>query len=463
VTTIAIEVNDAGITVAAPDRVLAVEPGYALVEKDGIVTGAAAYAQARLRPRNVSNRYWAELSLESGTGGIPGIRNSAELAFAQLARIWEQFKSAASDVVLVVPGNYDKTRLGLLLGLTQECGMPVRAMVDVAAAASTRPYPGRQLLYVNAGLHRFVVTPLRQENNEATALEEKTLAKTGIAELNDLFAKRIRDMFVLATRFDPFHRADSEQALYDRLPQWLEQLRDAASIEALLPVDGEEFRVTVERSRLLGVAVGPYKALVQLIAQAREPRAALAVQVSDRLARQPGLAAELARLDDTVVIVHEVGHAARAVLAAVDKLPAGGQVKLLRRLAWREAPAEAVTPASTVASPVPAPERETVKTTRPTHVVYRGIAYRINGEGLLIGRAHVDDRQVLVIDDQSSGVSRSHCEIALADGELVVRDLSSYGTFVNEKRISGQEILRPADVIRIGSPGAELQLVRVET
>jgi pSer/pThr/pTyr-binding forkhead associated (FHA) protein len=69
---------------------------------------------------------------------------------------------------------------------------------------------------------------------------------------------------------------------------------------------------------------------------------------------------------------------------------------------------------------------------------------------------------MLVIDDQSSGVSRSHCELALADGELVVRDLSSYGTFVNEKRISGQEVLRPADVIRIGSPGAELELVRVE-
>jgi hypothetical protein len=459
VTTIAIEINDAGITIAAADRVLAVEPGYALVEKDGIVTGAAAYAQARVRPRNVSNRYWAELSLESGTGVIPGVRNSAELAFAQLARIWERFKSAASNVVLVVPGNYDKTRLGLLLGLAQECGMPVRAMIDVAAAASTRPYPGRQLLYVNAGLHRFVVTPLRQDSDEVAAQEEKTLAKTGIAELNDLFAKRIRDMFVLATRFDPFHRADSEQALYDRLPQWLEQLRDAASTEALLPVGGEEFRVTVERSRLLGVAAGPYKALVQLIAQAREPRAALAVQVSDRLARQPGLAAELARLDDTIVIVHEAGHAARAALTAVAKLAVGGQVKLLRRLPWREAPAEAHAPASAV----PGPERETVKTARPTHVVYRGIAYRINGEGLLVGRAQIDDRRMLVIDDQSSGVSRSHCELAVADGELVVRDLSSHGTFVNEKKISGQEVLHPADVIRIGSPGAELELVRVES
>jgi pSer/pThr/pTyr-binding forkhead associated (FHA) protein len=52
--------------------------------------------------------------------------------------------------------------------------------------------------------------------------------------------------------------------------------------------------------------------------------------------------------------------------------------------------------------------------------------------------------------------------LVLINGELVLRDLSSYGTFVNERRVSGEEILRLADVIRIGSPGTELQLVRVE-
>jgi pSer/pThr/pTyr-binding forkhead associated (FHA) protein len=67
-----------------------------------------------------------------------------------------------------------------------------------------------------------------------------------------------------------------------------------------------------------------------------------------------------------------------------------------------------------------------------------------------------------VVDDQRGGVSRSHCELAMRNGELVLRDLSSYGTFVNERRVSGEEILHLADVIRIGSPGAELQLIRVE-
>ena len=62
----------------------------------------------------------------------------------------------------------------------------------------------------------------------------------------------------------------------------------------------------------------------------------------------------------------------------------------------------------------------------------------------------------------STGVSRLHCEVVLRDGELKLLDLSSYGTFVNEKRVAGETSLKRADVIRIGSPGAELHVVDVE-
>ena len=50
----------------------------------------------------------------------------------------------------------------------------------------------------------------------------------------------------------------------------------------------------------------------------------------------------------------------------------------------------------------------------------------------------------------------------MRDGELKLRDLSSYGTFVNEKKVAGEATLKRADVIRIGSPGAELHVVDVE-
>ncbi len=454
----AIEINDAGLVVADATGIVAVEPGYALVEKGRITTGLQAYGQARLKPRQVSNSFWTNLSLEEGSAGVEGAPNSAELAYEQLGAIWKQFAASTDDVLLVVPGHYGPAELGLLLGLAEECAVPVRAMVDAAVAASDRPYPGRELVYVDAGLHRVSVTALAQ-GDDVSVRSEQRLDTTGLAGLNDLLARRVAEMFVFASRFDPFHDAASEQLLYDRLPEWLASLHEQGSAVLALPRGDDVVEVQVERGQLLKVALGFYKALLQLIAQTREAGSGLVVQLSDRLARLPGVMGELARLDDAEIVGLAPGHAACAALEGFRAVDRSGQVKLLRRLPWRAEPAAAGGQAAEiVAAPIAAAD-----TAVPTHVVYRGVAYPVDGTGLLIGRSDADDRSVIVVDDQPGGVSRSHCELRLSDGELRLRDLSSYGTFVNEKRVSGQAILQPADIIRIGSPGAELQVVTVRT
>jgi pSer/pThr/pTyr-binding forkhead associated (FHA) protein len=61
---------------------------------------------------------------------------------------------------------------------------------------------------------------------------------------------------------------------------------------------------------------------------------------------------------------------------------------------------------------------------------------------------------------KSSQVSRRHCEIVDADGKLTIRDLgSSNGTFVNGKRINGQQALKPGDEVALGA--VTLQVARL--
>lgn len=458
--TLAIDINDSGLVVADEERLLAVEPGYALADGGKVVTGAPAYAQARLKPRQVSSRYWSNLSLDAGSSGIDGAGSAAELAFAQLDSLWKRFESEADAVLFVVPGYYGREQLGLLLGMAEECGMRVRALVDAAAAASARPYPGRQLVYVDAGLHRVSVTPLSQAE-VAVAEREQGIEATGLANATDLLARWIAERFVLATRFDPFHHARSEQELYDRLPGWLRELHDAESVDLALSYDGEEFTATVERDQLLGVVAGFNRAIVQLIAQSRRPDTGLVVQVGERLNDLPGLASALTRLDDAKVVRLTPGHAARSALRALDGIEDGGPVRLLKHLRWRE-PAEDEPSGSEATSVAPAEERHAAEAP-PTHVVYRGIAYPVNGERLFIGRSPVDGERTIVVDDRNGGLSRQHCELVFRDGELKLRDMSRYGTFVNERRIAGETVLHTADVIRIGSPGAELQVISVES
>ncbi len=458
--TLAIDINDAELVIADQTGVLATEPGYAAFVDDAILTGAEAYAQVRLKPRQTSNRYWDDLSLEPGSAGIDAVDSSAELAFAQLDSLWKRFGGSAKDVILVVPGHYTREQLGLLLGLAQECEMPVRAMINAAAAASVQPYPGHQLIYVDAGLHRVSATRLEQ-GDDVAAEPEQALNGVGLASLIDLWAKRVAEVFVLQTRFDPFHHADSEQLVYDRLPEWLTTLQDEGHAELKLPHGGEEHRVEVKRDQLLGVAGGFYRALVQLIAQCRTAGASLVVQLSHRLLPLPGVVSELMRLDDAHVIPMASGAAALGALSGLDDIgPPSGQVKLLKRLPWR---GEAIQLDSTISrQPEIAPEAREEAVREPTHVVYRGIAYAVDGAELFIGREASDGRHTIVLDESQSAVSRSHCELVRRDGVLKLMDLSRFGTFVNEKRVSGEIALHPADIIRIGSPGEELQVVALE-
>jgi pSer/pThr/pTyr-binding forkhead associated (FHA) protein len=86
----------------------------------------------------------------------------------------------------------------------------------------------------------------------------------------------------------------------------------------------------------------------------------------------------------------------------------------------------------------------------------------VGADGIVIGREADPQRRTVLVAQGGNGVSRQHCEVVLRDGELKLRDLSSYGTFVNESKTAGETTLKAADVIRIGSPGAELHVVSLE-
>lgn len=456
--TLAIEINDAGLVVADADSVLAVEPGYALQVKRGVITGEDARRQARLNPRHVSNRYWAELSAESGSAGLPGVDSAAELAYSQLSSLWDRFRERGREVALVVPGHYDSTQLGLLLGLAQECAMPVRVMVNAAAAASYRPYPGCQLVYADSGLHRLSVTALEQAGGVVFG-DEQGVEGLGLAQYSDRLAKRVAELFVIATRFDPFHRADTEQQLYDRLPEWLAVLERDRIAELSLSHGGERISVQVERDQLLGAAEAFHHALAQLIAQYRQASSPMVVQLSHRLAALSGVVARLDQLDDTHVVTLDPGQAARgALVGLVEGLEqANGQVRLLRHLGWRLPPVDmpagksAAHEASAGAAAQP-----------PTHVVYRGVAYPVSAAGLMVGLERVNGQRGIVVGNEADGVSPRHCELVLRDAVMKLTDHSRQGTFVNDRRVVREARLAPADRIRMGSSADELLVVRLE-
>jgi len=65
------------------------------------------------------------------------------------------------------------------------------------------------------------------------------------------------------------------------------------------------------------------------------------------------------------------------------------------------------------------------------------------------------------IPDRELALSARHCEIVIANGQQVLRDLSTNGTFMNgsRKRLAGDHVLRHGDRIGLGNYLIEVQIV----
>jgi pSer/pThr/pTyr-binding forkhead associated (FHA) protein len=93
-------------------------------------------------------------------------------------------------------------------------------------------------------------------------------------------------------------------------------------------------------------------------------------------------------------------------------------------------------------------------------VLHDGRAHPISLRPLVLGAASGDER-TLQLPAGTPGLSRRHCTLALLDGAVQVEDHSTYGTFVNDERVTGRLALAVGDRLRLGAPGVTLELIRV--
>ena len=47
------------------------------------------------------------------------------------------------------------------------------------------------------------------------------------------------------------------------------------------------------------------------------------------------------------------------------------------------------------------------------------------------------------------------------DGSVLLEDHSTYGSFINDERVNGRAVLTVGDRLRLGSPGATLELIQL--
>ncbi len=447
---LAADINDSGITILNAGSVLYREPGFALLEDDGLTTGSAAYAFARVKPRRIHDHYWSNLS----TTPLPDQRfqhlSAADLANRQLEQIRDRVAGKGDRMVVAVPPYMSSENLGLFLGICDEVGLPVVALIDSAVAATRRRYENSTPVHVDMSLHSALLTRVAQ-SGQAQVDKTAVVDGCGLVALYELWMSAISDAFVRQSRFDPLHTAETEQMMLDQIPRWLKAAAGGGTLELQLENGGLSHTAELESLALISAAAPVYQRIVSQLRTLYRADETPAIQLTDRAARMPGLADMLKARVGGEIFLLESAATARGLLARCGNLQVGdSQIRLIRQLPWDQVAVKLKV------------SNVSADGGRPTHLLFENTAYAIADQPLNLGSQVVAGERWVDLQEAMPGVSRRHCALQLESGQCVVRDFSRYGTFLNGHKMDGSAVLQIGDSIRIGTPGYELSLIATE-
>lgn len=449
---IALEINDAGLALVRGEELALESPGVAVLEGKDWLLGEPAMRQLRLRPGRVMTRFWEQLSLDPLPSPTRDVRTQADLAFIHLRSLWEGLPAdTRQEVILSVPGTYNRDQLALLLGIARECGIQVCGLVDTSVAAATVASPGKSLLHLDVHLHRAILSQLHQ-GEQIRRERVDSIATVGLSSLADSWCNRIADVFVRNTRFDPMHQAESEQQMYDKLPGWLATLEQEGS--ALLEIDarGKSHQLILKREQLLQASEESFRQVVEQV-RARTGDAGCLVQITHRARTLPGLADALRQVDGCQVFIQEPQAGARGALLhaeAIRSLP--DNIRFVTSLPWH--PSRVLREdGSAQASP-----SEAVSHTRgaASHLVWHGIAYRIDAAWQFQGESQG-------MGPASGPVSDSHAlaHFAPHQGSVLFTPRAGVAALVNGETVSAPTLLQAGDRILLADGRHELLAIRL--
>ena len=215
-------------------------PGYALLEGKAYQFGSTARGSARLRPRDINNRYWWQLSIEPLQPALGPARHTADLVHEHLLQLHRE-SGQPKELLLACSGSMQREQLSLLLGIVQQCPFEVVGLVNRSALlGSLHGGPGR-LFHLELQLHQALLAELVQNGEEITVQRSVPLPGCGLLQLQERLVEVVANAFIRQTRFDPRRKAQTEQQLYDALPKALQALAD--SPETNIEINGYRARI----------------------------------------------------------------------------------------------------------------------------------------------------------------------------------------------------------------------------
>jgi len=254
-----LDINDSNLQLWHGDRLLQ-SPGIALLEGQQYRFGLQARDAARLRPRDINSRYWWQLNTKPLQPALGPARHTADLVHAHLLDIHQQAGEPA-EIILAASSSMQREQLSLLLGIIEQCPFSAVGLVNRSVALTSLEGGAGKFYHLEIQLHQAVVSELTAHQGIIELQHVFPLPGCGLLQLQDQLADIIGSAFIQQSRFDPRRSANSEQQLYDHLPEVLRALESSG--EYHLDIAGH--RVRISRNDLAQATASLYDSTVGVI------------------------------------------------------------------------------------------------------------------------------------------------------------------------------------------------------
>jgi len=218
---IIIEINDFELTVH-DHKSSEQYNAYAFIEKGSVTFGDQALSNIKLSPDDFYSHYWQRLGFEEINSKNDNIKHYADLAYKQLIDITAKYPNDIK-VIFITPAYYKEQQLALLLGLAESCNLNTLALInqDIINIENVA-FLGKYRV-AHMGLHHCNLANIAIKE-DIKLNQNEIFNELGLLELVSYISNWCNQSFIKHSRFDAFHSADTEQALFDQVYKMLFQI-----------------------------------------------------------------------------------------------------------------------------------------------------------------------------------------------------------------------------------------------
>jgi len=244
-----IHLNDIGLLTSTDGDVLTEDPGIALLLDDGLKIGNEANQLAKLHPRKVNDTYWQSPSIEPLKAVPNYVRHHTDLIYHHLTKLHKDLGEPAK-IILAVPSSLNAEQLSYILGVADALPFEFSGLCDLAVAGTVDSGLRGTLLHYDLQRHQTVIT-LINADTEAEKKDVILAPNLGLHAMQTKWANIISDSFIEQSRFDPMHTAESEQNLYNQLPDWITQLSTSSDLSLEFSTHERTYEAKIERQQFI--------------------------------------------------------------------------------------------------------------------------------------------------------------------------------------------------------------------